>query len=139
MFLLSTQCLLDRITNVAPPSIDKLPAREIHVSTVSLAQAHLTIEQSPAAQRQSHSNALRSYVGMVRSFNNLVPFEEIAATLWASLRAQKLGAITQGGNLIPLSETSTMVVASVLAFRLNLVDYPQPYHQQVAGLNVVNP
>ena len=48
MYLLSTQCLLDRITGQAPASIDALPAREIHLSAVSLGQALLAIEQSPA-------------------------------------------------------------------------------------------
>ena len=48
MYLLSTQCLLDRITGQAPASIDALPAREIHLSVVSLGQALLAIELDQA-------------------------------------------------------------------------------------------
>ena len=139
MYLLSTQCLLDRITGQAPASIDALPAREIHLSAVSLGQALLAIEQSPAGERQGHRDALRGYVGMVRSFDNIVPFDEKAAMLWPGLRAQKLIATNPAGAVIPVSEATTMVVASALATKLVFVDYPQPYHSGVSGLTVVNP
>lgn len=139
MYLLSTQCLLDRITGEAPASVDAFPAREIHLSAVSIAQAQFAIENAAVADRQGHLDAMRGYVGMVRSFDNLVPFDERSAAFWVNLRGRNLVTTRPDGAQIRLSEVTTMVVASALALNLTLVDYPQPFHGQVPGLVVTNP
>lgn len=139
MYLLSTQCLLDRITGEAPASIDAFPVREIHLSAISIAQAQFAIENAPVADRQGHLDAMRGYVGMVRSFDNLVPFDERCVAHWVNLRSRGLITTRADGSQMRLSEMTTMVVSTAFALNFTLVDYPQPFHSQIPGLVVTNP
>lgn len=140
MYLLSTQCLLDRVTgHVSASSIDALPAREIHVSTISLAQALAAIEQTEPPERDAHREALRGYLGMVRSFANLVAFEEQAAMRWCALKPRAFRMTTPSGKEVWMSDATLMVVATAIALNLTLVEPAQAYHGEVAGFQVLNP
>jgi hypothetical protein len=142
IYLLSTQALLDILCgrDELADWQSSAAANAVELSVISIGQARGTITGiSNPTRRRSFENALEGFLSAMKISDRLIPFEEGAAQLWATLTPMDLSYAERSGNKTTLSQPSRMVVATALARDAQLVEEPQPYHALVAGLRTYWP
>jgi predicted nucleic acid-binding protein len=142
IYLLATQTLLDVLAGEERINawLHEVPMREVEISAVSIGQAHTMIQQvENAAARENLERQLSKVVTIARACQGVIPFDEGAARVWASLQEPTLTYQRPDGAETELSSESRMVVATALARGATLVEAKQPYHDAIPDLSVVSP
>lgn len=133
MLLLSTRGLIDLIWK--DRDIEALLSNyrpdQIHLSVISIGRATELIKSQVAPtdpDYHRYNSSLQTTVGMIRSKNNIQPFDDHCATRWAELLPLTLDALDDLGSIVPLGDDSRQVVATAWQNNLQLVEPSQPYH-----------
>lgn len=141
MYILSTQVLLDILTQEPHVTawIREVSWQDISISAASVASIRETIErESDPAFRAELDADLRRIVALVGAGGRIVMFELEDAHIFATLPAG-LDVMRPDGTVTYMGDLSRIVLAAALKRNLILVDLPQPYHDAIANLSVLDP
>lgn len=140
IYLLSTQSLLDTLTNEPAMKAWKatVPASSIKLSSISIGLALNDIaEVRDSNEKDELNDALDKTIQSVKIYDGIVPFD--AALVWSKLMRMKKLLHQDGPDPIEVSSESRMVVATALDKGFTLVDAPRPFHSAIPKLKVKSP